>query len=116
MDQGKARDFWQIVVDGGATLCKLLDASLTDQGLQEGLQRIGRIVQRLRDAAADLDPLLTVEVDHVPAADGTVRRISVSCNHDPNGIEAVQALVAAAPAMPPPTRSRSRRPGPWHAS
>jgi hypothetical protein len=101
MDQGKARDFWKTVVDHGVELCKLLDASPTDQGLHEGLQRISRIVQRLRDAAADIDPLLTVEVDQVPAAHSTVLRISVSCNHDPDGIEAVQALVAAAPAMPP---------------
>ncbi|NML16963.1 hypothetical protein [Azohydromonas caseinilytica] len=101
MDQDKARDFWQIVVDGGATLCERLDASPTEHGLQEGLQRIGRIVQTLRDAATNIDPLLTVEVDQVPAADGAVLRIAVSCNHDPDGIEAVQALVAAALAMPP---------------
>jgi hypothetical protein len=101
MDHDKAHDFWKTVVDHGVELCELLDASPTDQGLQEGLQRIGRIVQRLRDDAADIDPLLTVEVDQVPAADSTVLRISVSCNHDPEGIEAVQALVAAAPAMPP---------------
>ncbi|WP_157119406.1 hypothetical protein [Azohydromonas lata] len=84
-----------------AELCAVLDAAPTDHGLQEGLQRIGRVVQTLRDAAADIDPLLTVEVDQVPAEDSTVLRIAVSCNHDPDGIEAVQALVAAAPAMPP---------------
>ncbi len=101
MDQGKARDFWKTVVDHGVELCELLDASRTDQGFQEGLQRIGRTVQRLRDAAADIDPLLTVEVDQVPAHDSAVLRIAISCNHDPDGIEAVQALVASAPAMPP---------------
>jgi hypothetical protein len=101
MDHDKTRDFWKTVVDHGVELCELLDASPTDQGLQEGFQRIGRIVQRLRDAAADIDPLLTVEVDQVPADDSVVLRIAISCNHDPDGIEAVQALVAAAPAMPP---------------
>jgi hypothetical protein len=58
-------------------------------------------VQTLRDAAADIDPLLTVEVDQVPAGDSAVLRIAISCNHDPDGIEAVQALVAAAPLTPP---------------
>ncbi|WP_298235641.1 hypothetical protein [uncultured Azohydromonas sp.] len=101
MDQDKAHDFWQIVVDGAATLCELLDASPAEHGLQDGLQRIGRVVQTLRDAAADIDPLLTVEVDQVPACDSAVLRIAISCNHDPDGIEAVQALVAVAPAMPP---------------
>jgi hypothetical protein len=101
MDQDKACDFWKTVVDHGVELCELLDASPTDQGLQESLQRIGRIVQRLRDAVTDIDPLLTVEVDQVPAADSAVLRIAISCNHDPAGIEAVQALVAAAPPMPP---------------
>ena len=101
MNQHKARDFWQIVVDSGATLCELLDASAAEHGLQNGLQRIGRTVQTLRDAATNIDPLLTIEVDQVPAGDSAVLRIAVSCNCDPEGIEAVQALVAAAPAMPP---------------
>ena len=101
MDQHKARNFWQTVVNNSARLCAVLDTSPTDHGLQQGLQRIGRIVQTLRNAAAAIDPLLTVEVDQVPANDSTVLRIAISCNHDPDGIEAVQQLVAAAPAMPP---------------
>lgn len=101
MDQDKARDFWKTVVDHGAELAALLDASPTGHGLQEGIRRIGRVVQTLRDAAADIDPLLTVEVDQVVAGDSAVLRIAVSCNHDPDGIETVQELVAAAPAMPP---------------
>ena len=104
MDQGKARDFWKTVMNHEAELCAVLDAAPTDHGLQESLQRIGRVVQTLRDAAADIDPLLTVEVDQVPADDSAVLRIAISCNHDPDGIEAVQALVAAAPAMPPRVR------------
>ena len=104
MDQGKARDFWKTVMNHEAELCAVLDAAPTDHGLQKGLQRIGRVVQTLRDAATDIDPLLTVEVDQVPAGDSAVLRIAISCNHDPDGIEAVQALVAAAPAMPPRIR------------
>src|SRR5690349_3886793 len=90
MDQDKARDFFgQIVVDNGTDLSALLDASPIDEGLQEGLQRISHVVQTLRDAA-DINPLLTVEVDQVLAGDSTVLRIAISCNHDPGGIEAVQ--------------------------
>jgi hypothetical protein len=55
----------------------------------------------MRAAVADVDPLLTVEVDQVPANDSAVLRIAIGCNHDPDGIEAVQQIVAAAPAMPP---------------
>jgi hypothetical protein len=101
MDQHKTRDFWKTVVDHGSELSALLDAAPNEQGLQQGLQRIGRIVQTLRNAAAAIDPLLTVEVDQVSANDSTVLRIAISCNHDLDGIEAVQQLVAAAPAMPP---------------
>jgi hypothetical protein len=100
MDQDKARNFWKTVVDHGVELCELLDASPTEPEIQEGLLHIGRIVQMLRDAATDIDPLLTVELDQVPANDSAVLRIAISCNHDPKGIEAVQQLVAAAPAMP----------------
>jgi hypothetical protein len=101
MDQHKARNFWKTVVDNRGELCALLDASPNEHGIQEGIQRIGRVVQTLRDVATNINPLLTVEVDQVPAGDSAVLRIAISCNHDPDGIEAVQALVAAAPAMPP---------------
>jgi hypothetical protein len=103
MDPDKARDFWQTVLDDADTLCAVLDETAVAHGLEEGLQRIGRIVQTLRDAAAEIDPLLSVEVDQIPVDDGAgaVLRIAVSCNHDPEGIEAVLALVAAAPPMPP---------------
>ena len=101
MDPNKARDFWRMVEDAAGTLCAVLDTSSSDHGLQRGIRHIGRLVQKLRSAAADIDPLLTVEVDQIPADDATVLRIAVSCNHDPVGIEAVQELVAAAPPMPP---------------
>jgi hypothetical protein len=101
MDQRKARDFWKTVVDSRDTLCAVLDASPTEQGLSDRIQLIGRIVQRLRDIAEEIDPLLSVEVDQVPLDDSAVVRIAIGCNHDPDGIEAVQELVAAAPAMPP---------------
>ncbi|WP_043462146.1 hypothetical protein [Azohydromonas australica] len=68
MDRHKARDFWKTVVDGREILCAVLDASPTEQGLPDRIQRIGRIVQRLRDIATEIDPLLSVEVDQVPLA------------------------------------------------
>lgn len=102
MDPNKARAFWQTVMNSKATLCGLLDALPNEYGFQERIQRIGQVVQMLRDAAAaEIDPLLTIEVDQVPAADSAVLRIAVGCNHDSDGIDAVQALVAAAPTMPP---------------
>jgi hypothetical protein len=64
-------------------------------------------VQTLRNAAADIDLLLTVAVDQVPDDDSTVLRLAASCNRDPDGIEAVQEIVAAAPALPPRVRARA---------
>lgn len=101
MDANKVRDFWRMVEDAAGTLCAVLDTSSSDHGLQRGIRHIGRLVQKLRSAAADIDPLLTVEVDQIPTGDATVLRIAVSCNHDPEGIEAVQEVVAAAPPMSP---------------
>jgi hypothetical protein len=101
MDQDKARDFWKSVLDNASTLCAVLDAPPTQPELQADIKRIGRIVERLREAAAEIDPRLCVEVDQLPVHDGAMLRIAVSCNHDPEGIGAVQELVAAAPAMPP---------------
>lgn len=43
----------------------------------ESIQCIGHVVQTLRNAAADIDPLLTVEVGQVPADDSAVLRIAV---------------------------------------
>lgn len=102
MDSEKARDFWQKVLDHAPALCATLDTTTLAHGLADDLQRIGRIVQALRDAVADIDPLLTVEIDQIPVDGdaGALLRIAVSCDHDPAGIEAVQALVAVAPAMP----------------
>jgi hypothetical protein len=102
MDSEKARDFWRTVLDHAPTLCATLDATTLARGLADDLQRTSRIVQTLRDAVADIDPLLTVEIDQIPVDDGAgaLLRIAVSCDHDPAGIEAVQALVAVAPAMP----------------
>ncbi len=97
MNQDRARDFWKTVLDGQAALCALLDASTTDDGCEEAEQ----LLQTLRDAATDIDPLLIVEADPVPASDSAVLRIVIGCDNDPEGIEAVRELVAAAPAMPP---------------
>jgi hypothetical protein len=101
MDHEKARRFWSTVVANGTALCTALHASPSSPGLQAAIQRVAQLVQTLRDAAVDIDPLLTVEVDQLPANDSAVLRIAVSCNHDPDGIEAVQELVAAALVMPP---------------
>lgn len=97
MNQDRARDFWKTVLDGQATLCALLDAPTNDDGCQEAEQ----ILQTLRDAATDINPLLIVEMDPVPASDSAVLRIVIGCDNHPDGIEAVRELMAAAPAMPP---------------
>jgi hypothetical protein len=88
-------------------------------GCRKDSDSLAGSVQTLRDAVANIAPLLTVEVDQVPADDSALMRIAISCNYDPDGIEAVQALVAATPAIRHASRSapsRRRRPWKWHAS
>lgn len=104
MNQDKARRFWTTVADHGPDLCAVLDASAASADFEPSITRIGRIVDTLRSAVADIDPLLRVGLDQLPANDGAVLRIAISCNHNPEGIESVQALVAAAPEMPPRMR------------
>lgn len=55
----------------------------------------------MRNAACDIDPLLSVEIEPVPNNDGVVLSLIITCNHNPEGIEAVQDFVAWAPPMPP---------------
>lgn len=97
MNQDRTRDFWKTVLDGQATLCALLDASATEDGRQEAEQ----LLETLCNTAIDINPLLMVEMAPVPVNGSTVLRIVIGCDNNPDGIEAVRELVAAAPAMPP---------------
>ena len=101
MDQPKVEKFWQAVVDQGTVLDELLAASPGVFKAQEAFERICEIEETMRSAVHDIDPLLSADLDHGYSNDAKVLMIIVTCNDNPAGIEAVQQLVAAAPAVPP---------------
>lgn len=61
MDLEKVLDFCKIGLDSGAVLRTLLDMPCAGSGPQDAARRIGRIVRTLRDTAADIDSLLSLD-------------------------------------------------------
>lgn len=100
MNPTKAADFWQAVLAHADQL--RLPAQLTPdapewQKAVEGLRRAGEV---LADAAAAFDERLGVEIDNTPTQDSAAIRLSVTCNGDPDGVDSVLELTAAAPPLP----------------
>jgi hypothetical protein len=69
-------------------------------GWQEAVEGIRQAGEVLADAAAAFDEQLGIEIDNAPMQDGSAIRLAVTCNGDPQGVEAVLALTAAAPVLP----------------
>jgi hypothetical protein len=100
MNPIKAADFWQAVLAHADQL--RLPAQLTPDapGWQKAVEGIRRAGEVLADAAAAFDEHLGIEIDNTPTQDGAAIRLSVTCNGDPDGVNAVLALTAAAPPLP----------------
>lgn len=101
MDQIKVQRFWQAVADSGNTLCTLLDVSPGDFKAGEAFALICELEEMMRRAVPDIDPLLSADLEHHHGNGNMALLIVITCNGDSAGIEAVQQLVAAAPALPP---------------
>jgi hypothetical protein len=101
MDQTKVERFWQAVVDRGNTLRALLNVSSSDFKAIEAFALTCEIEEMVRSAVSDIDPLLSADLEQRYGNGDMALLIVITCNGNSAGIEAVQQLVATAPALPP---------------
>ena len=100
MDQTKAAEFWQDVLAHADALRAPSRLSPDAPEWAEAIEDVAEVVERLAEAAAAFDERLSVEIDNTPTQDGGAVRLAITCHGDPQGMDAVLALTAAAPALP----------------
>jgi hypothetical protein len=110
MDQAKVERFWQAMLDQGNALNELLAAPPSVFKAHEAFELICEIEEMMRGAIHDIDPLLSADLELGNSNGDRVLMISITCHDNPAGIEAVQKLVAVAPAIPPCFQVRAFRP------
>jgi hypothetical protein len=101
MDQTKVANFWRTVVDKGHALDALLAVAPSAFNALEAFELTCEIEEMMRRAVSDIDPLLSADLEQGYGNGDRVLMIVITCNLNPAGIEAVQQLVATAPALPP---------------
>ncbi|WP_028998497.1 hypothetical protein [Azohydromonas australica] len=109
MDQSKIASFWRAVVDIGNALRVRLDAPPSASKANEVFEAVCEIEEMMRSAVEDIEPLLSADLDLDSSLDGQLT-IVITCNDNSAGIEAVQRLVASAPAVLPCFQVRAFRP------
>ncbi|WP_028998438.1 hypothetical protein [Azohydromonas australica] len=100
MTATKAADFWQTVLAHADQLRLLSQLTPDEPGWQHAIKGVRQAGEVLADAVAAFDERLGIEIDNTPTQDGSAIRLAVTCNGDPDGVDAVLALTAAAPALP----------------
>lgn len=102
MDQGKTAEFWATVLSHADVLRAPLAAEPETAQWVEAVEQATGAVPVLDAAAKAVDETLSVEIEQVPAEsdEGSAILLAISCGCNPEGIDAVLALVDAAPALP----------------
>jgi hypothetical protein len=101
MDQSKVESFWRAVVDIGNALRARLDAPPSVSKADKIFEAVCEIEEMMCSAVEDIDPLLSADLELDNSLDGGTLTIIITCNDNSAGIEAVQQLVATAPAVLP---------------
>lgn len=101
MDQAKAAGFWQAVLEQADALRAPLALQPEDAGWEEAVGRVTAAMEALDAAAREVDERLGVEATQAPVQDGPLILLAVTCGCNVEAIDAVLALVHAAPALPP---------------
>lgn len=97
-------------MDIGNALRARLDALPSASKANEVFEAVCEIEETVRSAVEDTDPLLSADLDLDSSLDGSALTIVIACNDNSAGIEAVQRLVASAPAVLPCFQVRAFRP------
>jgi hypothetical protein len=100
MNEIKAAEFWQAVQAHAVQLRAPSQLNPNAPGWEDAIEGVRKAGEILADAAAAFDEYLSVEIDNTLTQDGAAIRLTVTCNGDPDGVDAVLALTAAVPALP----------------
>ena len=100
MNETRAAEFWQAVLAHADQLRVPSQLNPEAPGWQEAIKDVKEAAEVLANAAAAFDEHLSVEIDNTPTQDGAAVRLAITCNGDPDGMEAVLALTTSAPALP----------------
>jgi hypothetical protein len=100
MDHDKASGFWQTVLEQADALRAPLSCDPDDAGWDHVVAQVTATMEILGAAAREVDERLGVEAAQAPEQDGGLIQLAITCSCNVEAIDAVLALVAAAPALP----------------
>jgi hypothetical protein len=100
MDHAKAAGFWQTVLEHSDALRAPLSCDPEDAGWDHVVDQVTAAMEALNAAVREVDERLGVEAAQAPVPDGSLIQLAVTCGCNAETIDAVLALVAAAPALP----------------
>lgn len=101
MNHEKTAQFWEAVLSHVDALRASLQVGPGTQAWAQAVEKATNVVPVLDAAAKAVDEHLSVEIEQVPAGDGSTILLAISCGCNPQGLDAVLGLVDAAPALPP---------------
>jgi hypothetical protein len=100
MNHDKAAGFWQAVLEQADALRAPLSCDPGDAEWDHAVARVTAAMEALDTAAREVDERLGVEAAQAPEQDGSLIQLAITCRCNAEAIDAVLALVAAAPALP----------------
>lgn len=100
MDHAKAANFWQTVLEQADVLRAPLSCTPEDAGWDQVVTQVTAAMEALDGAVREFDERLGVEATQAPVPDGGLIQLAITCGCNVDAIDAVLALVEAAPALP----------------
>lgn len=100
MDQAKAANFWQTVLEQADVLRAPLSCTPDDAGWDQVVTQVTAAMESLDTAVREVDERLGVEATQAPVPDGGLIQLAITCGCNVDAMDAVVALVDAAPALP----------------
>jgi hypothetical protein len=110
MNHEKMTRFWDTVVSYADVLRAPLALNPETQEWEQAVEKATDVATVLDDAAREVDQRLSVEINQVWAEGSSAIQVTISCGCDPEGSDAVLALVDAVPALPTGLRSCAFKP------
>ncbi|NML16366.1 hypothetical protein [Azohydromonas caseinilytica] len=110
LGRSKAAKFWAAVQGRAAELLAIAQSLDSEQTRERATQQLYDIAPQLGKAAQPFNRFLGVEFNPVSPPEGSRLEIIITCDGNGAGMQAVQDLVALAPALPKGLSVRAFRP------